>query len=153
MVVAEGSSLGTLDLPLPERIPVFAEARLADHVLPAERGRATTQAEPELLEVVERRHILAVLERASGNQTLAAQLLDIGRNTPARKPKSYGLGRPAGRRGGGGASGSSWRERSLEKRRPTTKRRSPPSGFANDSLRAVRSTHWLMRGSGNCVPA
>jgi transcriptional regulator with AAA-type ATPase domain len=40
---------------------------------------------------VEKRHILRTLEAAEGNRTRAAALLDIGRNTLARKRRQYGL--------------------------------------------------------------
>jgi Nif-specific regulatory protein len=40
---------------------------------------------------VERRHILRVLEAVKGNRTAAAKVLEIGRNTLARKLKEYGL--------------------------------------------------------------
>jgi Nif-specific regulatory protein len=40
---------------------------------------------------VERRHILRVLESVKGNRTAAAKVLEIGRNTLARKLKEYGL--------------------------------------------------------------
>lgn len=44
---------------------------------------------------VERRHILAVLTRAEGNQSLAARWLGVGRNTLARKLKEFeGTGAP-----------------------------------------------------------
>jgi Nif-specific regulatory protein len=101
VVIADGTRIDASDLPLPERLPVFAEARVGLH----HAGRTTAppasslpapeddgDGEPEPLEVVERRHILAVLRRAGGNQTLAAQLLGIGRNTLARKLKAYGEG-------------------------------------------------------------
>jgi Nif-specific regulatory protein len=40
---------------------------------------------------VERRHILRVLESVKGNRTAAAKVLEIGRNTLARKLKEYGF--------------------------------------------------------------
>jgi Nif-specific regulatory protein len=43
------------------------------------------------LAVVERRHILRVLDAHRGNRTAAARALQIGRNTLARKLKEYGL--------------------------------------------------------------
>jgi DNA-binding protein Fis len=43
------------------------------------------------LEEAERAHILAVLEHVAGNQSHAAKILGIGRNTLARKLKTYGL--------------------------------------------------------------
>jgi Nif-specific regulatory protein len=43
------------------------------------------------LAAVERRHNLRVLELVKGNRTVAANALEIGRNTLARKLKEYGL--------------------------------------------------------------
>jgi Nif-specific regulatory protein len=40
---------------------------------------------------VERRYVLRVLELVKGNRTAAAKVLEIGRNTLARKLKEYGL--------------------------------------------------------------
>ncbi len=53
--------------------------------------RSSAGAPVSTLADVERRHVLAVLERARGNRTLAARWLDIGRNTLGRKLKDYGL--------------------------------------------------------------
>jgi Nif-specific regulatory protein len=46
----------------------------------------------ETLAAVERRHVLAVLERHGGNRSSAARALGIGRNTLGRKLKDWGLG-------------------------------------------------------------
>ncbi len=55
------------------------------------RGQsAATEALLSLAEV-EKRHILAMLDRADGNRTLAAKWLGIGRNTLGRRLKEYGL--------------------------------------------------------------
>ena len=43
------------------------------------------------LAAVERSHILATMTAASGNLSVTARLLDIGRNTLLRKLKAYGL--------------------------------------------------------------
>ena len=40
---------------------------------------------------VEKEHILQVLDLVQGNRSLAARMLQIGRNTLARKLKDYGL--------------------------------------------------------------
>ena len=48
------------------------------------------EAEPRTLEDVERGHILAVLGDCNGNQTLAAEVLDIDRVTLHNKLKKYG---------------------------------------------------------------
>ena len=45
---------------------------------------------PRTLEDIERAHILAVLEDCKGNQTLAAEVLDIDRVTLHNKLKKYG---------------------------------------------------------------
>lgn len=97
VVIADGPNLDAAELPLPERMPIFAEARLGASSVAISTGPATTttgtvpSSAPETLEAVERRHILAVLAHARGNQTLAAQLLGIGRNTLSRKLRSYGV--------------------------------------------------------------
>jgi DNA-binding NtrC family response regulator len=50
---------------------------------------------PRTLEDVERDHILAVLQECKGNQTLAAEVLDIDRVTLHNKLKKYGWKREA----------------------------------------------------------
>jgi two-component system, NtrC family, response regulator HydG len=50
---------------------------------------------PRTLEDVEREHILAVLQECKGNQTLAAEVLDIDRVTLHNKLKKYGWKREA----------------------------------------------------------
>jgi len=101
VVIADGTRIDASDLPLPDRLPIFAEARVRNSLPPSECGSARkltsvkpspVDGPPEPLEVVERRHILAVLRHADGNQSLAAHLLGIGRNTLARKLKAYGEG-------------------------------------------------------------
>jgi Nif-specific regulatory protein len=78
VVITDGNVIGPDDLPLPER---------------ALFGRPPSSREPQEevleLEAVERQHILSVMRRAGDNQTLAARLLGIGRNTLARKLKKY----------------------------------------------------------------
>jgi len=53
-------------------------------------------AEGRTLDEMERAHILRVLEECSGNQTRAAQVLDIDRVTLYNKLKRYGWKRPHG---------------------------------------------------------
>jgi Nif-specific regulatory protein len=79
VVVMEGTEIGPDDLPLPDRTPSAPTPSMpeSDRVLS--------------LDEVERRHIVAVLGRAGGNQSTAAKMLGIGRNTLARKLKKYGL--------------------------------------------------------------
>ncbi len=57
------------------------------------RGDVPTTPEgiPPTLADVEKKHILWVLGRANNNRTQAAKMLDIGRNTLARKLKDYGI--------------------------------------------------------------
>src|SRR5271157_3511663 len=69
MVVAEGPELRESDFAL--RLPVAGSAS-------------------RTLEDMEKAHILAVLEECKGNQTLAAELLDIDRVTLHNKLKKYG---------------------------------------------------------------
>ncbi|MGB7844409.1 MAG: sigma-54 dependent transcriptional regulator [Candidatus Acidiferrum sp.] len=54
-----------------------------------------TEHVPRTLEDVERDHILAVLQECKGNQTLAAEVLDIDRVTLHNKLKKYGWKREA----------------------------------------------------------
>jgi DNA-binding NtrC family response regulator len=51
---------------------------------------AAPQAGPRTLEEAERQHILAILSQCNGNQTLAAEILDIDRVTLHNKLKKYG---------------------------------------------------------------
>ncbi|MFT3707384.1 MAG: sigma 54-interacting transcriptional regulator [Archangium sp.] len=78
---------------LPEHLPL-PEAGKAAHFTsaPSPTPAAPRDAPVSTLADVEKRHILAVLERAKGNRTQASKWLDIGRNTLARKLKEYGLG-------------------------------------------------------------
>lgn len=55
----------------------------------------TAEIAPRTLEDVEREHILAVLQECKGNQTLAAEVLDIDRVTLHNKLKKYGWKREA----------------------------------------------------------
>ncbi len=73
---------------LPEALP------LPDLQRPTRRYDMPTQPEgtPPTLADVEKKHIMWVLEKAKNNRTQAAKMLDIGRNTLARKLKDYGLG-------------------------------------------------------------
>jgi Nif-specific regulatory protein len=83
VVIMDGSTVGAGDLPLPDRpVPV---GRASDQAPDSGAGFVLSLAE------VERHHILKVLDHAAGNQTLAAKLLGIGRNTLARKLKRFGL--------------------------------------------------------------
>jgi Nif-specific regulatory protein len=85
VVLCEGEILEEhLPLPSVER----AAAPAAEAGEPVAAGGS-----PALLPLaeVERRHILRVLETVKGNRTAAAKVLEIGRNTLARKLKEYGL--------------------------------------------------------------
>ena len=66
------------------------ELRPEDFTLKLERNGAI----PRTLEEAERAHILRVLEECSGNQTRAAEALDIDRVTLYNKLKKYGWKRP-----------------------------------------------------------
>ncbi len=79
VVVMESTELTVDDLPLPERLPAFARA---EDKPPSQEGEHILT-----LEEVERRHIQSVLDKVAGNQSAAAKLLGIGRNTLARKLK------------------------------------------------------------------
>jgi DNA-binding NtrC family response regulator len=56
---------------------------------------AAAEGTPQTLEEVERLHILKVLEECGGNQTRAAEKLDIDRVTLYNKLKKYGWKKPA----------------------------------------------------------
>ncbi|MEM7678024.1 MAG: sigma-54-dependent Fis family transcriptional regulator [Myxococcota bacterium] len=105
VVVTEGDTLEPADLALTERPPRLTA--LHDGA-PGESFAGASEATPpasspvswpsseidgpiETLAEVERRHILAVLERVGGHRSQAAQRLGIGRNTLTRKLKQYGL--------------------------------------------------------------
>jgi Nif-specific regulatory protein len=77
IVVMESAAITEDDLPLPERLPSFA--RDLDKPPSQDGERILTLAE------VEQRHIESVLAKVGGNQSVAAKLLGIGRNTLARK--------------------------------------------------------------------
>ena len=73
-----------------ERAMVVAqepELKEADFIL---KPRVTAEAEGKTLDDVEKSHILRVLEECSGNQTRAAEVLDIDRVTLHNKLKKYG---------------------------------------------------------------
>jgi len=62
---------------------------------PAAGASAPAESEPLTLAEVERRHILATLERFQGNRAATARALGIGENTLWRKLRAYGV--PAAR--------------------------------------------------------
>jgi Nif-specific regulatory protein len=82
IVVMDGDRLGPADLPLPERPLAIGQAPDSE---------AAPESRVPSLDEVERRHIVRVMRHADGNQSLAARLLGIGRNTLARKLRKYGL--------------------------------------------------------------
>lgn len=51
-------------------------------------------AEPDSLDIAERRHLALVLRHTSGNKRKAAQLLGISRSTLLNKVRRYGLEEP-----------------------------------------------------------
>jgi Nif-specific regulatory protein len=76
---------------LPEHLPLPTQARGSASAGPAAPSTPGDAPIAPLADV-ERRHVLAALDRAKGNRTLAAKWLGIGRNTLGRKLKEYGLG-------------------------------------------------------------
>ena len=74
VVLAKGEVIGSAQLSLP--------GRAGEHTSPGFYAPGTS------LEVVERDHILRTLEFCDGNQSEAARMLGIGRNTLARKLKN-----------------------------------------------------------------
>ncbi|MBZ4419839.1 sigma 54-interacting transcriptional regulator [Myxococcus sp. RHSTA-1-4] len=93
VVLCEGEILEE-HLPLPNVDRPAPAPVTAAPALPApDEERAPGEAAGLLpLAEVERRHILRVLDAVKGNRTAAARVLEIGRNTLARKLKEYGLG-------------------------------------------------------------
>lgn len=69
-----------------------ASTPYAEGAAPASQVSSVQPVQPvQTLEELERRHILQVLEFAGYNQSQAAKLLGIGRNTLGRKLKEYGI--------------------------------------------------------------
>ena len=93
-ILEEHLPLPTLDRPAPA--PVAAATDSPEERTPSEAAPGAVPATMEAgllpLAEVERRHILRVLDAVKGNRTAAARVLEIGRNTLARKLKEYGLG-------------------------------------------------------------
>ncbi|MGI5865804.1 MAG: sigma-54 interaction domain-containing protein [Myxococcales bacterium] len=94
VVIMDGPELLPEHLPLPERNRLSEGAEALE-----EEGAGASEAEMPIpaeaagirpLAEVEREHILQVLDRVGGNRSLASRLLGIGRNTLARKLRSYG---------------------------------------------------------------
>ena len=87
VVIMDGEVLHPEHLPLPEC------ASVATTSIPAVVGtpREAAPAGLATLAEVERSHILSVLEAVGGNRSEAARVLDIGRNTLARKLHEYGV--------------------------------------------------------------
>ncbi|MEZ4443273.1 MAG: sigma 54-interacting transcriptional regulator [Polyangiaceae bacterium] len=81
VVIMDEAMIGPHDLPLPER-PLSLDST-TERPPESSGGRILTLAE------MERRHIERVLAHVGGNQTAAAKLLGIGRNTLGRKLKAY----------------------------------------------------------------
>ena len=90
VVIMDGSEMGAGDLPLPDRPP-----QIHSRPAPSWEGKPPSSPDREsekevmTLDEVERRHVLSVLARVDHNQTLAAKLLGIGRNTLSRKLKRW----------------------------------------------------------------
>ncbi len=79
-----------------ERAMVVAqepELREQDFTLKVKNGSAAALGDVRSLEDAERAHILRVLEECGGNQTRAAEVLDIDRVTLHHKLKKYGWNR------------------------------------------------------------
>jgi Nif-specific regulatory protein len=84
VVILDGPDLLPEHLPLPER-------GLPTPAMPVPALKAQTPVAPfQTLEAAERAHILAVLRHVDGNQSHAAKILGIGRNTLARKLRGFG---------------------------------------------------------------
>ena len=83
VVLSEGEILEE-HLPLPTVDRASPQAGEAPHTVVEPSGLLP-------LAEVERLHVLRVLEAVKGNRTAAAKVLEIGRNTLARKLKEYGI--------------------------------------------------------------
>ena len=80
-----------------EDLPPEYRSEGAAPAAPAEAAAEAGTGETLTMEEVERRAILAALEKTDGNRTQAAELLGIGLQTLQRKIKEY---RMAGKAGG-----------------------------------------------------
>ena len=88
-----------------ERAMVVArepELREEDFIL---KPKVTNGSEARTLEDIEKAHILRVLEECGGNQTRAAEVLDIDRVTLHNKLKKYGWSKTTAAIAGGGGEG------------------------------------------------
>jgi DNA-binding NtrC family response regulator len=83
-ILCEGSEIQASDLALPEAPP--PEQDLAQ-VVPM----SADADHREVMEVVEKRRLLAALEAAGGNQSRAARALGIARTTLINKLRRYGI--------------------------------------------------------------
>ncbi len=94
VVIMDGRDLLPEHLPLPEATPLLgAPLEMSPSRLPTPLAIPAAQNLPPTrsLADVEKEHILQVLDLVQGNRSLAARMLQIGRNTLARKLKDYGL--------------------------------------------------------------
>jgi len=105
VVIMDGNTLLPEHIPLPERAPaptipihtpLFMPAWRPDEPAPLDAVQPITAEDGPVPQVrslhdVEKEHILMVLGQVGGNRSLAAKLLQIGRNTLTRKLKEYGL--------------------------------------------------------------
>jgi Nif-specific regulatory protein len=91
LVVMEGGVIEPEHLPLPEGRDRVTPGGASSAPRPSDPRGAPLTPEPLTLEQMERRHVLSVLERAGGNQSVAAKQLGIGRNTLARKLRRWGV--------------------------------------------------------------
>jgi Nif-specific regulatory protein len=93
VVIMDGRELSAEHLPLPEHMPMLSApsemnpARLPTPLAVPMVGGSSVRS----LADVEKEHILQVLDLVEGNRSHAARMLQIGRNTLARKLKDYGL--------------------------------------------------------------
>jgi DNA-binding NtrC family response regulator len=85
-ILAEGNTITLDDLP----------ENLVQSSRPVASGAADLSAEPDNLDLVERRHVEDVLQRNGGNKVQAAKALGISRRSLYRLIDKYGLGERPG---------------------------------------------------------
>ncbi|MBI5498442.1 MAG: sigma-54-dependent Fis family transcriptional regulator [Deltaproteobacteria bacterium] len=94
VVIMDGREILPEHLPLPEATPALhAPSEMSPSRLPTPLAIPLSGNLPPTkpLADVEKEHILHVLDLVQGNRSLAARVLQIGRNTLARKLKDYGM--------------------------------------------------------------
>lgn len=90
VILSRGSIIEASDIQLSTRTATSAQVSV-NAAIPEVRPAASADVS---LEILERDHILTVLEKTNWNKSLAAQILGIERSTLDRKLKRYNVNRP-----------------------------------------------------------